>query len=261
MTLSLSIGGIEIKIVHRDGQFLIRRFASFLSNGGGFPTLKLEVRTCDSSLSVDFSLPSLLHIHSEGEKVVIERAGFRGYINLKTLEGEVELFNENTFESFLRVVCSLILLKENGLSIHASSLIRNGKAYVFPGESEAGKTTIVRLSPEATLLTDEISIIRGIGSVQIAYGTPFRSDLEICGDNVSAPVKGLYFPVKDKENYICKLSDKSALAKLLSNVVIFGQDHNLMQKAFYLAYDLVASLPCYDLHFLPEPSFWDCIDE
>jgi len=230
-------------------------------NRGGFPTLKLEVCTFDSSLSVDFPLPSLLHIHSEGEKVMIERAGFRGYINLKTLEGEVELFSENTFESFLRIVCSLVLLKENGFCIHASSLIRNGKAYVFPGESEAGKTTIVRLSPEAILLTDEISIIRRIKNTPIAYGTPFRSNLEICGSNVSAPAKGIYFPVKDKKNYICKLSDKSALAKLLSNVVIFGEDHNLMQKAFYLANDLVASLPCYDLHFLPEPSFWNCIDE
>jgi hypothetical protein len=257
--ISLNIGDIEIKIIHNDGKFLRKRFAGFLSNKGGFPTLSLEVHTCNNSLST--SLPALLHIHPEGEKVAIERAGFKGYINLKTLEGEVKLFSENSFESFLRILCSLILPEKDGLSIHASSLIRNGKAYVFPGESEAGKTTIVRLSPEATLLTDEISIIRGIGSIPVAYGTPFRSDLEASGDNVSAPVKGLYFPVKDNENYLYKLNNKPALARLLSNVVIFGQDHNLIQKAFYLAYDLVRSLPCYELHFLPEPSFWNCIDE
>jgi hypothetical protein len=166
----------------------------------------------------------------------------------------------DSFESFLRVLYSLILPDRDGLAIHASSLAKDGKAYMFPGKSGEGKTTIVRLSPDANLLTDEISIVRGIGEEPMAYGTPFHGDLEMPGQNTSAPVAGLYFLVKDKKNYLEELSPKVALRKLLGNIVLFGQDQNLARKAFQLSYELVTSLPCYDLHFLPEPSFWGCIN-
>lgn len=259
--LSLDIGNIEIRVIFEEEIHLGRRFAGFLYNGKSSSALRLKVYNRSKPLFPGSFPANLVNIYSEDERMVIERGDFNGYLNLNTLEGEVELSSENSFESFLRITYSLILPNKDGLAIHASSLVRDGKAYVFPGKSGVGKTTIVKLSPEAILLTDEISIIRGIGEGPIAYGTPFHGDLGRPGENTSAPIAGLYFPVKDRENYLEELDPKSALEKLLPNVVFFGQDQTLMRKAFHLAYELVASVPCYDLHFLPEPSFWSCIDE
>ena len=61
----------------------------------------------------------------------------------------------------LRIVHTLVLARQGGFLLHSASAIRNGKAFLFAGVSEAGKTTISRLAPpDATLLTDEISYVR-----------------------------------------------------------------------------------------------------
>ena len=41
----------------------------------------------------------------------------------------------------------LLLARTGGFLLHASSAVRNGKAFLFSGLSEAGKTTIARLAP------------------------------------------------------------------------------------------------------------------
>jgi len=40
---------------------------------------------------------------------------------------------------------------------------KNDKAYIFPGRSGAGKTTIAWLSKDATFLGDDVSIVRKVG--------------------------------------------------------------------------------------------------
>lgn len=207
------------------------------------------------------SLNNQVDVYSKNGRVFIERWDFRGFLDLKNGKAEVKLFEKTSFESFLRVIYSLILPQEDGIAIHASSLVKDEKAYVFPGKSGTGKTTLVRLSPDATLLTDEISLVRGIGVDPVAFGTPFHGDLGIPGQDTSAPISGLYFPVKDKKSYLKKLSPKRALEKLLPNVVFFGEDQELLRRLFHLSGELAISLPCYDLHFLPEPSFWSLINE
>ena len=257
--LSLDIGDIGIKVVFDGENCLGSEFDGFLSERGeSSSTLRLKVHKRGKP-APDY--PNLVDVYTEDGRVIIKGRDFEGYLDLDALEGEMEIPSEESFESFLRVTFSLILPNNNGIVIHASSLARDGKAYVFPGKSGVGKTTIAKSSPDATLLTDEISIIRGIGEKPIAYGTPFHGNLEIPGENTCAPIAGLYFPVKDRENYLEKLNPRSALEKLLPNVVFFGQDQEPVRKVFYLAYELVASLPCYDLHFRPDPSFWSCIDE
>lgn len=74
------------------------------------------------------------------------------------------------------------------------------------------------------------------------------------------PITGIYFPIKDKENYVQNLSPRQALERLLPNVVFFARDSEFSKQLFNLCYDLVSKVPAYELHFLPEPLFWRCID-
>jgi len=65
-----------------------------------------------------------------------------------------------SINSFLRILYSLALVETRGLVVHAASLVRDGRAYLFSGRSGSGKTTVARLSTDATLLSDELSIVR-----------------------------------------------------------------------------------------------------
>lgn len=258
----LDIADIQIRLIGKEKVWEEDRFCGFLSKEKNSSLLRLRGhRLPGKSVPLQPLLNNQVDVYSKNGRVFIERWDFKGFLDLKNGKAEVRLSSDGSFESFLRVIYSLILPQEEGLAIHASSLMKAGKAYLFPGKSGTGKTTLVRLSPDATLLTDEISIVRGIGVDPVAFGTPFHGDLGIPGQNTSAPISGLYFPVKDRKSYLKKLSSKGALEKLLPNVVFFGQEQKLLRRVFHLSCELAISLPCYDLHFLPEPSFWSLIDE
>src|SRR5437773_8348802 len=65
------------------------------------------------------------------------------------------------------------------LSLHdALPIFRDGKAYIFTGRSGAGKSTVASLSPEGSVLTDEISLLRREHGMWRAYGTPFWGELD-----------------------------------------------------------------------------------
>lgn len=78
-----------------------------------------------------------------------------------------------TFESFLRVVTSELLLRNGGALFHASSVAVDGRAYLFCGLSGAGKTTLVEGTTDAEYLSDDQSIVALERDAFSAWGTPF----------------------------------------------------------------------------------------
>ena len=261
------IGGIGIGLISQY-DMVFAGFENFLSNSPDGAELRLRICRDAEPVQDGPDFPKLLSIYSEeplsiyreDRRIVISRGDFRGYINPDSLSGELGLVSEDSLECFLRIVYSFILPGMGGLALHAASVVKGGRAYVFPGKSGAGKTTIAKLSSGTDLLTDEVSIVRGIGEQAVAYGTPFCGELRKPGQNIKAPIAGLYFPVKDSNIYVQELPAKVALEMLLPCVVLFGQEQDIMEKAFHLSYQLASSIPCYELHFRPEPSFWNCID-
>lgn len=98
--------------------------------------------------------------------------------------------NRHSIDSVIRIIHSRELAADTGFLLHAASAVRNGNAFLFSGESGAGKATIARLAPaDVCLLTGEISCIRKPGRRYLAYGTPFAGACE----NRVAPVQSIYF--------------------------------------------------------------------
>jgi len=78
----------------------------------------------------------------------MERGDFRARWNPETHQGRIrQSANPYSIDSVLRIVHTLVLARNGGFLLHASSGIRNGKAFLFSGLSEAGKTTMARLRP------------------------------------------------------------------------------------------------------------------
>src|SRR3989442_10074637 len=88
----------------------------------------------------------------------------------------------------------MAFLEVRGLVLHAASLIRRGRAHLFCGPSGSGKTTVARLSPDATLLSDELSIVRIFDKRARCYGTPFSGELARAGEDRAAPLGGVLLP-------------------------------------------------------------------
>ncbi len=168
--------------------------------------------------------------------------------------------NPYSVDSVLRILHTLLLAKEGGFLIHASSALRNGRAFLFAGVSGAGKTTMARLAPaDAVLLTDEVSYVRKQVDAYHAFGTPFTGELGIPGENVSAPVGALYLLAKGPANRIDPLEPAEALRALLGNILFFAKDAGLVRSVFEIACDFIRRVPVQRLTFVPDGRVWEMI--
>jgi hypothetical protein len=160
----------------------------------------------------------------------------------------------------LRIVHSLVQASRGGFLLHAASAVRNQKAFLFAGASGAGKSTISALAPvDAVLLTDEISYVSRRDNQYHAFGTPFTGELNTPGENVSAPVSALYLLAKGSENRIDAIDAAEAVQSLLSNILFFAKDDELVQALFHSAFEFVQHVPIYRLTFVPDARVWELI--
>jgi hypothetical protein len=157
-------------------------------------------------------------------------------------------------------VHTLLLARTGGFLLHASSAVRNGKAFLFSGLSEAGKTTMARLAPpDVALLTDEASYVRKVGASYLAYGTPFAGELGAPGKNISAPIAAVYLLARAAENKIEPVEPSQAVRRLMRNVLFFAQDAKLVRSVFDSVCAFVAAVPIFQLSFFPDQKVWELI--
>jgi hypothetical protein len=209
----------------------------------------------------------------EGGRWVMERGDFRAEWDPKHRRGWVRQSpNPHSIDSVLRILHSLMLVREGGFLVHAASAIRNGRAFLFAGASGAGKTTISYLAPpDVVLLTDEVSYVRpwgqGIGKPDTwnlapayeAFGTPFAGALAGSGENLRAPVAALYLLAQGRGNKFEAVSRAEAARALLRNILFFAQDEELVRLVSQSAFDFVSHVPVRRLVFAPDARVWELI--
>jgi len=213
-----------------------------------------------------------VRVRRESGRWVVTRGDFRAEWEPERRRGWVrQTANPYAIDSVLRILHTLLLAEEGGFLLHAASAIRKGKAFLFSGKSEAGKTTISRLAPgDVTLLTDEISYVRQERPQHkghegkhdghkgyLAYGTRFAGELAKGGENVCAPIAGLYFLEKAPQNRIEPLGTAEALFRLMQNILFFAEDERLVRQVFEAAGEFVSNVPSYRLEFVPDARVWE----
>ena len=111
------------------------------------------------------------------------------------------------------------------------------------------------------VLTDEIAAVEasGNGHLPLAHGTPFFGDWGKPGENMTAPIRGFYFPVQGRENRLVPLTPAETLTRLLPCVCSYTTRKALLQKLFDTSVRLTERIPGFALHFRPEPGLWQAI--
>ena len=167
--------------------------------------------------------------------------------------------NTYALDSLLRILLSWVLLRHAGFLLHAATVVRNGRAYVFTGSSGAGKSTVASMAPSGSVLTDEISLLRREKGEWRAYGTPFWGEFHAAGSNSSAPVAGIFGLTQAEENRVEALGALATLRSILPNVLFFSEEPAANQRLLEILGQAVKEISGYNLAFRRDKSFWEAL--
>lgn len=250
---AFDIAGIACRVECRDERFwslLSPRYADFASDAP--PELSLEVEVTEpppAEVAARWSGPFARLAGADG-MLSIEGAGFKGAFDERAGRGWIaQPLDPSPLETFLTAIYAGRLLKEGGFFLHAAALVDGSGAHVFYGPSESGKTTVAELVGEG-VITDEITVIRREGAGYRVSGVPWR------GRRLSAPLAGLFRLRKAGETSFAPLAPVEALRQLLPSVFFSRADSAELGRFLEIGGELVTRVPCYEMHFRPDLSFW-----
>jgi hypothetical protein len=260
--VTVEVGGVRAAIQTRHPEVadvVARRYAGFLSPEPAHWRIEAGLRPEGLVALEDV----VVRAAGAPGRLTLERHDFVATLDVPARSGTLALgaVDDVALDTFLRVVYSVALLEAGALLVHAASLGRDARSWMFPGPSGSGKTTLTRLSPDATLLSDEISIVRlGADGGACCYGSPFWGERGEAGRNAAVPLRAIHFLRHAERHATTPLTPRRALAALLANVLFFAAEPALVARVLAVAAGVVERVPCFALGFRPEASVWEAID-
>lgn len=204
----------------------------------GFTEIYIDYQTFNVGPASDYTgvngYEPLLEFHQDWLKV--EGIDFRGTIQLNpVLEGKL-VCNESqmsasstAYENYLRMITTYALIKQGGSLMHSAAMVLKGKAYLFIGRSNAGKTTISHLALAfgAQILSDDANVIQKLNdSSYWVDAVPFAGELGQQAVRVGGPypLAGIFVLEKSDHNEVVQLSESQKIASLLVSTPVVNKD-------------------------------------
>ncbi len=166
------------------------------------------------------------------------------------------------FENFFRVVVAYRLLELGGALLHSACVVSKGEAYLFLGQSGAGKSTISRLGLESgrRVLSDDMNALCPRDGHTWAEKLPFAGDLGRTPTPRSAyPLRSLNRLRQGVDN-LRPLPTAQAIATLIACAPFVNSDPHRLDRLVANLQDLVGSLPAQELTFSLNGPFWDLLE-
>lgn len=151
----------------------------------------------------------------------------------------------------------LQLLNFDGLKMHSSAVVLDGKAYLFSAPCGTGKSTHASLwrrvfgDERVRIINDDKPALRFVDGVWYVYGTPWSGKT---GQNLNirAPLAGIAMIERGEENKIVPYTGKEAIAAVYMQITR-ANDINLQLKSLELLDKLLKRVPIWKLHCNMDP--------
>jgi len=162
-------------------------------------------------------------------------------------------------DRLLSYTYSQVLAANRGLLLHAAAVLKDKRAFLFFGPSGGGKSTIAWLSRDYEVMADDVAAVRKIKNRFYVFSTPWRQSGFVRTDaKTSGRVSAIFFIKKSRRIRFKPLRPEDALARIVGRQVHFLKytDMLLAGKIFFTTYDLVKSVPAYEMEFKKDGDFW-----
>ena len=221
------------------------------------PYAGIDVISGRSSLRSDGTLVmEFRHIEQNHQRVWMMMSPARDRAEL--VLSAIGIVNDFIFLTHALMVGYILSTTGNGtLMIHSSTVIYEGKAYLFQGRSGTGKSTHASLwlenIPGTEQLNDDNPLIRfAADGTAMVYGSPW-SGKSHCYRNVAAPIGALVRIVRSQTNELRRLGALQAYASLTASVAylpLLGEEarevrHRTIER-------LVGAVECCEMHCRPD---------
>lgn len=144
------------------------------------------------------------------------------------------------------------LINFDGIMLHSSAVVYEGKAYLFSAKSGTGKSTHTQLwlkhfgEDAAYILNDDKPAIRKIDGRYYACGTPFSGKTDL-SRNELVPLQAICVIKRGAENKISKLDVDEALYSIL-NQTLRPAGETAMAMVLDIIDGIVKEVPVYELY-------------
>jgi hypothetical protein len=286
-TLGLQIGSITCHLKCRDTEIFQKLeclYRNYLTEKS--PDITVEIDTTDY-LSIDDLRPMLTrnrYMH-QGNRFRSSGKLLKGHYNLESrtinIIGERNLLDpDNAKLNFLNQLIAMayyaackIKYHTNppAMLVHACGILRNGRALVFTGPSDIGKTTVARLfyDKQSEVFNDEMLLISHPGSngnsVYI-QNAPILGEF-LPGRNLSAPLSCILLLKQNHRTAYNYLDKAEAYLRFIRQVIAPSCVGDYDKKTAYslladFSSAIVQSVPVYELEFnLDKDSLSQIADE
>lgn len=156
----------------------------------------------------------------------------------------------------LWVAFGILVLKHRTIAVHASSIIHNGKAILFLGESGTGKSTQSKLwmkhIPGTELLNDDSPLLRIEHGKCYAYGSPWSGKTP-CYKQKKVELAAIIRLSQASINRMEKLDVHRSVGALYPSFPpSFSTNEKLTTSIYDILSDILPQAPIYHLECLPD---------
>ncbi len=162
---------------------------------------------------------------------------------------EHELTRAFVLENFLRILVARHALDQGGVLLHSVGVLHEGRAYLFSGRSNAGKTTLASKAAAAgvRVLSDDINLVIPEHGAYRAHKVPFTGEFGRRAENLSGagsfPLGGLALLEKAQALTATPVSPAAAVAGLLTGCPFVNDDAEEFPALMDVLTRLVAHTP------------------
>lgn len=169
-----------------------------------------------------------------------------------SLKAKYPLISDNEGEYLATGKCFYRqLVNYNGMMLHSSAVVVDGKAYLFSAPSGTGKSTHTKLWLEhfrdrAFILNDDKPALRFQNGIWYAYGTPWSGKYDI-SVNTKVPIAGIAVIERGENNEIKRFDGKEAILAIYKQVNKKTETAEFRIKLLDLLDKLITQVPIWKL--------------